>query len=77
MTTYIYETIPAKKGAPVRRYEIKQSMKDSALSKHPETGEAIRRIVAGGFGILKSGTPAPRASAPSRGHACCGGCGCH
>ncbi|MEI6033019.1 MAG: zinc ribbon domain-containing protein [Verrucomicrobiae bacterium] len=79
MTTYIYETIPAKKGASVRHYEIKQSMKDSPLAKHPETGEAIRRVVVGGYGILKSGSPSPRASAPSGGHRCCGGggCGCH
>lgn len=77
MTTYVYETIPAKKGAPVRHYEIRQSMKDSAFTTHPETGEAIRRVVTGGYGILKSGEPAPRAAAPSRGHSCCGGCGCH
>jgi len=77
MTTYVYETIPDKKGAPVRRYEFKQSMKDAALSRHPETGEALRRVVSGGYGILKSGTP-PARSAPRGGH-CCGGagCGCH
>ena len=78
MTTYVYETIPAKKSAPVKRYEFKQSMKDDALRLHPETGEAIRRVVSGGYGILKPGArPAP---APSRGGGgCCGGggCGCH
>ncbi|MEI6070269.1 MAG: zinc ribbon domain-containing protein, partial [Verrucomicrobiae bacterium] len=57
MTTYIYETIPAKKGGSVRHYEIRQSMKDASLVKHPETGEAIRRVVIGGYGILKSGFP--------------------
>jgi predicted nucleic acid-binding Zn ribbon protein len=77
VTTYIYETIPEKKGDSVRRYEIKQSMKDAALAKHPETGEGIRRVVVGGYGILKSGDSAPRAAAPSGGHGCCGGCGCH
>jgi len=77
MTTYIYETVPEKKGESVRHFEIKQSMKDAALTKHPETGEAIRRVVVGGYGILKSGEPAPRAAAPSGGHSCCGGCGCH
>jgi predicted nucleic acid-binding Zn ribbon protein len=77
MTTYIYETIPEKKGGAVKHYEIKQSMKDAAFSKHPETGEAVRRVVVGGYGILKSGEPAPRASTPPRGHSCCGGCGCH
>lgn len=77
MTTYVYETIPAKKGEAVRHFEIRQSMKDAALTRHPETGEAIRRVVVGGYGILKSGEPAPRAAAPSGGHSCCGGCGCH
>ena len=80
MTTYVYETIPDKKGAPVRRYEFRQSMKDAALSRHPETGEAIRRVVSGGYGILKSGTSrAPLPAAPRGGGHCCGGtgCGCH
>ena len=76
MTTYIYETIPAKKGGKVRRYEFRQSMKEGALAKHPETGEAIRRVVVGGYGVIKSGQPAP-VPARSGGHCCGGGCGCH
>jgi len=78
MTTYVYETIPGKKGGKVSHFEIKQSMKDNALTKHPETGEAIRRVVLGGYGVLKSGQPAPRVPAPSGGGHCCGSaCGCH
>jgi predicted nucleic acid-binding Zn ribbon protein len=77
MTTYIYETIPTKKGEKVRHYEMKQSMKDDALSSHPETGEAIRRVVVGGYGILKSGQPAPTAAPRSGGHCCGSACGCH
>jgi len=74
MTTYIYETIPAKAGAKVKHFEIRQSMKDAALKKHPETGEPIRRVVTGGFGMIKSGKPA---SAPARQQSCgTGGCGC-
>ncbi len=79
MTTYVYETIPEKKGAAVKRYEFRQSMKDAALTHHPETGEAVRRVVSGGFGIIKSGSSsAPVPAAPRGGH-CCGGagCGCH
>ena len=77
MATYVYETVPEKKATPVRHYEFKQSMKDAALSHHPETGEAIRRVFSGGFGILKAGT-APARSAPQGGGGCCGGgCGCH
>ena len=37
MTTYVYETIPAKEGDFVDYFEIKQSMKDAPLTQHPET----------------------------------------
>lgn len=77
MATYIYETIPEAPDQPVRTYEIQQSMKDSALTRHPETGEPIRRVITGGLGIMTSargGSPSP---APSGGHCCAGaGCGC-
>ena len=54
MTTYVYEIIPAKAGEKSRYHEIKQSMNDAPLTKHPETGEPIRRVVLGGFGTLSS-----------------------
>ena len=54
MTTYVYETIPSKPGAKPKYFEIKQSMSDAPLTKHPETGEPIRRLVLGGFGTLSS-----------------------
>jgi hypothetical protein len=44
MITYVYETLP-RAGKAVRRYEILQSIKDAPLTKHPKTGEAIRRCV--------------------------------
>lgn len=71
MTTYVYETIPSKPGMKPRYYEIKQSMNDAPLTKHPETGEPIRRVVLGGLCILssKSGKSAPSCGcAPGR---CC------
>lgn len=77
MAVYVYETIPDRQGGAVRTYEIRQSMKDAALTEHPETGEPIRRVITGGLGVMTSskGAPAPR---PSSGGACCGGgCGCH
>ena len=70
MPTYIYETVPAKKGAKVKRYEIKQSIKDSALARHPETGEPLKRVIAGGVGVLSSG-----AAASSHRHTSACGCG--
>lgn len=47
MPTYVYETLPAK-GKPLKRYEIWQSIKADAFTKHPETGEPVRRIITGG-----------------------------
>ncbi len=54
MTTYVYETIPSKPGEKPRFFEIKQSINAAPLTKHPDTGEPIRRVVLGGFGVLKS-----------------------
>lgn len=70
--TYLYETIPAQEGEEVKRYEIQQSIHDDALTVHPETGERIRRVILGGWGLITGKT-----SAPSSGESCCtpgGGC---
>ena len=76
MTTYVYETLSAKAGDKPRYFEIKQSMNDAPLTRHPETGEPIRRVVLGGFGVLSSGKTA--SPAPASGPSSCGpGCGCH
>jgi predicted nucleic acid-binding Zn ribbon protein len=73
MPTYVYETTGAQK----RRFEVRQSMKDAALTHDPETGEPVKRLISGGYGIMQKATftKAPA----SRGHQCCGGggCGCH
>jgi predicted nucleic acid-binding Zn ribbon protein len=71
MPTYIYETL----GAKTRRFEVRQSMKDAALTQDPETGEPVRRVISGGYGIMQKGSGEAPASG---GHACGGGgCGCH
>ncbi len=44
MVTYLYETRP-RAGKPGRRFELRQSIKDAPLTRHPETGEAIRRCI--------------------------------
>ncbi len=66
MTTYVYETIPSKAGEKPRYFEIKQNMNAKPLTKHPQTGEPIRRVVLGGFGTLSSKSGADSGS----------GCGC-
>ncbi|MBE7499380.1 MAG: zinc ribbon domain-containing protein [Verrucomicrobiales bacterium] len=76
MTTYVYETIPSKPAEKPRYFEIKQAMNDQPLTKHPETGQPIRRVVLGGFGVLSSGRSS--GASPSSGASCCGpACGCH
>ena len=37
MATYIYETIPDKKGQKPRRFEVEQKMTDPPLKHDPET----------------------------------------
>ena len=73
MTTYVYETIPQKSGEKPRLFEIKQAMSDQPLTKHPDSGEAIRRVVLGGYGVLSSSAKKSTASTKS---SCCGDTGC-
>ncbi|PTX98105.1 hypothetical protein DB345_04510 [Spartobacteria bacterium LR76] len=70
MPTYVYETIPAKKGAKPRRFEIRQSIKDAALTHDPESGEPVRRVIAGGVGVLTG------ASSSASRHVHTSSCGC-
>lgn len=67
MPTYIYETVPKKAGGRTRRFEQRQSMNDRPLTKHPETGEPVRRVIAGGYGFIA------QKSAPPPARSCCGG----
>ena len=70
MPTYEYETIPAKEGGPVKRYEFQQKMSDPPLKKHPETGEKLRRVYSA-FAV--GGSSASSDSCACDGN---GGCGC-
>lgn len=74
MPTYVYETIPQVEGEHPKRFEIRQSMKDAALTQHPDSGQPIRRVPIGGTGLMGSSA----GSAPKSGGGSCGtGCGCH
>lgn len=44
MPIYEYESIPAKEGDAVTRYELRQNMSDEPYTRHPETSEPIRRV---------------------------------
>lgn len=54
MNTYVYETIPANADEKLEYFEVKQRKTDAALTKHPETGKPVRRVMLGGYGVLKS-----------------------
>lgn len=77
MPTYVYETTGPRK----RQFEVQQSMKDAPLTHDPETGEPVRRVISGGYGILQkagSGSNSSSSAPTGGGHACgSGGCGCH
>jgi len=58
MATYVYETVPQKPGDAVRRFEVKQSMRDDPLTNDPETGLPVKRVIMGGYGIMSKGAAA-------------------
>ena len=69
MPTYVYETIPQNEAEKPEYIEVKQSMQDAPLTNHPENGKPVRRVIVGGYGVLKSGAVAPAKESG-------GGCGC-
>lgn len=75
MPTYVYETVTAdgKPSPASERFEVSQSIHDAPLTKHPETGKPVRRVIQG-FSIL--GSPSNESTARPKG-ACGPGCGCH
>lgn len=68
MATYVYETVPRKPGQKPVQFEVSQSMNDAPLTKHPKTGEPVRRVIFGGYGLItqKAQPPSP----------CGNACGC-
>lgn len=70
MPTYVYETIPEDPSEEAMRFEIKQSIKDDALSTHPETGVPVKRVISGGISIT------PGKGGASDGGSCCSGGSC-
>jgi predicted nucleic acid-binding Zn ribbon protein len=45
MPTYVYEILDSRGQPTGRTFEHVQSMKDAALTKHPETGQPVRRAI--------------------------------
>lgn len=77
MATYVYETIPQRAADAPRRFEFVQSMKDAPLQRDPATGEPVRRIISGGFGLMGVGSSKEPAAASAPTAPCGAGCACH
>ena len=65
MATYVYETIPQKRGQKPRQFEIEQKMSDPALTHDPKTGEPVRRVITGGS-LITRGTGILSMNRPKR-----------
>ncbi len=72
MPTYVYETIPQTETEQPKRFELRQSMKDAALTQHPDSGAPVRRVPIGGTGVMGGAS-----TTTSSGASCGTGCGCH
>jgi predicted nucleic acid-binding Zn ribbon protein len=57
MPTYVYETIPQAAGETAVRFEIRQGINDAKITHQPVTGIPVRRLVSGGFMLLKNDAP--------------------
>ena len=81
MPVYVYETVPPLPDQPVRRFEVKQSMSEPALIRDPQTGQAVRRVITGGYGLMLKGDAGGECAdgscaATPPAHSCGTGCGC-
>jgi predicted nucleic acid-binding Zn ribbon protein len=73
MPIYVYESTSQNPDEEPRYFEYEQRVADKPYTKHPETGEPIRRVILGNFGILTSRN-SDRGSGPccDSGSGCCG-----
>jgi predicted nucleic acid-binding Zn ribbon protein len=77
MPTYVYETIPQIEGETPQRFEVRQSMMDAPLTRHPDSGAPVRRVILGGTGLMGGGASSASSSLGGGGGSCGSGCGCH
>ena len=75
MPLYEYETIPDRAGQEPRRFELRQSMTEAALTHDPETGAPVRRVILGGIEIPRAPSSGTRkASCSTHGKSSCACC---
>ncbi len=82
MPTYVYETIPTSAAQSPERFEMRQSMSEPALTRHPETGAPVRRVLSGGLATFTGSASGDMdacgwpGSGAAPGPGCCGGGAC-
>lgn len=74
MPTYVYETIVEGDATP-ERFEVRQKMSDPVLTKHPETGVPVRKVLTPVMFNTGSSSSGASSAMPSGG--CGTACGCH
>lgn len=74
MPTYLYQTLPTAPGVAPRRFEVRQSISEPALTSDPDTGEPCERVITGGRGPLVAPTGGVE---PTVTGGCGPSCGCH
>jgi predicted nucleic acid-binding Zn ribbon protein len=73
MPIYVYETIPEAAGTTPERFEVRQSMSEAPLTRHPEHGTPVRRVLSGGLVTFTNSQGGESCGFPSG--APSGGCG--
>lgn len=57
MPTYVYVTIPQTVDEAAVHFEMRQGINDPKLTHQPGTGIPVRRLISGGFMMLKDVAP--------------------
>ena len=73
MPIYVYETISDRE-RDVRRFEVRQAMSDAPLTRDPDTGLPVRRVLLGGIEIPRA--PSDPRRKPSCAHGAGASCAC-
>lgn len=76
MPTYVYRVTTLPENDPAAWLEVRQSIHDTALERHPETGEPMERVICAPALLGGASVPTATATAP-KAHSHGPGCGCH